>query len=92
MANTNLAEMATTTERGVEVNGMLMEPVIDKCNGCERIVSIQNEQYCSSYPQPSKKWRHGACNFATHIKASVDKAGEVKINPIKASKRAARKK
>ena len=92
MANGNLAEKATTTERGVEINGMLMEPVIDKCNGCERIITIQEEQYCSSYPQPSMKWRHGACNFATHIKASVDKSGEVKINPIKASKRAARKK
>jgi hypothetical protein len=32
----------------------------------------------------------GVCNFATHVKASVDKQGKIKVNPLKASKRAAR--
>lgn len=91
MSNGNFAEKVVTTERGVELNGILMEPVVEKCNGCERITTVENQEYCTSYPLPSGKWRHGACNFATHVKAKMDKSGNVKLNPIKASKRAARK-
>ena len=43
---------------------------------------------CSSYPNPARKWATGRCNFATHMKAEA--AGSTKVNPLKASKRAAR--
>lgn len=92
MANGNFEQQVKVTENGVEYKGLVMEPIVDNCKGCERIATVQNQQYCTSYPLPAGKWRHGACNFATHVKASVDKSGEVKLNPIKASKRAARKK
>lgn len=92
MANGNFSENVTVTEKGVEYNGVLMEPVVEDCKGCERIATVQDREYCTSYALPAGKWRHGACNFATHVKISVDKSGEVKLNPIKASKRAARKK
>ena len=54
---------AVKTEQGVEVKGMLMQPVV-------------------------KKWFDGRCNFATHIKTESGKAA--KVNPLKASKRAAK--
>lgn len=72
------------------VNGVECHPIIDKCEGCERIKEAEGAKYCSSYPLPEKKWAHGVCNFATHVKAEKDTGGKVKINPLKASKRAAR--
>jgi hypothetical protein len=44
--------------------------------------------YCRTYPDPAAKWRYGACNFATHVKGEMKQ--EVKMNPLKASKRARR--
>ena len=86
---TNFFEGAVKTEEGLSFNGFTLQPIADKCNGCERIAEFDGEKYCKSYPEPSKKWAHGACNFATHVKAVVDKGGKVKVNPLKASKRAA---
>jgi len=81
---------AVMTEKGLTINGVLCQPATDKCEGCERIKEMEGVKYCSSYPFPEKKWKLGVCNFATHVKATVDKGGKVKINPLKASKRAAR--
>ncbi len=86
---TNYFEGAVKTEEGLNFKGFNLQPIADKCNGCERIEEFEGEKYCMSYPEPNKKWAHGACNFATHVKASLDKAGKVKVNPLKASKRAA---
>jgi len=72
------------------VNGIQCQPIVEKCAGCERVKEVENEKYCGSYPIPEKKWAHGVCNFATHVKAEKDTGGKVKINPLKASKRAAR--
>lgn len=83
-------EGAVKSDKGVSVNGMLMQPVIEKCEGCDRVKEFETEKFCSSYPAPAAKWRLGVCNFATHVKATVDTQGKVKINPLKASKRAAR--
>lgn len=66
-------------------------PIIEKCEGCERIVEADNNKYCKSYAYPEAKWRLGICNFATHVKPELI-VGNVKINPIKASKRASGKK
>ncbi len=81
---------AVKTESGVLHNGVLVEPVVDQCDGCGRIKEFDDEKFCGSYPKPAAKWKLGACNFATHVKAEVDKAGKVKVNPLKASKRAAK--
>jgi hypothetical protein len=92
MQNGDPLQQAVETDSGLKVNGLVIEPIIDKCEGCERIREIRGVQYCSSYPKPAAKWRTGACNFATHVKATVDKEGKTKVNPLKASKRAARSK
>ncbi|MCA1944181.1 MAG: PxxKW family cysteine-rich protein [Desulfovibrio sp.] len=89
-AATTALSNAIKTDEGVFLNGVLMEPIIDKCEGCERSKDVEGVHICTSYPLPASKWRLGACNFATHVKATVDKSGKVKINPLKASKRAAR--
>jgi hypothetical protein len=92
MAKTDFFQDAVKTENGLEFKGFVLEPIVENCQGCERIKEFEGSKYCTSYAQPAAKWRHGACNFATHIKASVDKEGKVKVNPLKASKRAARNK
>ncbi len=83
---------AVKTEKGLQFKGRNLQPIAEKCNGCERIADFDNEKYCMSYPDPTRKWARGTCNFATHVKGSLAKSGRVKINPLKASKRAAKNK
>ena len=66
---------AVKTEQGVEVKGMLMQPVVEKCEGCDRVRTFEEQQFCGSYPNPAKKWFDGKA---------------AKVNPLKASKRAAK--
>ncbi|MCF8030591.1 MAG: PxxKW family cysteine-rich protein [Desulfohalobiaceae bacterium] len=91
MATAELFRNAEITENGVLFNGFVLEPVVESCHGCDRVAEIENEWYCSSYSKPASKWRRGNCNFATHLKSAQGK-GKGKVNPIKASKRAAGKK
>ncbi|WP_319543930.1 PxxKW family cysteine-rich protein [uncultured Pseudodesulfovibrio sp.] len=83
-------EGAVKTDAGLTYKGVIMEPVVDQCEGCDRVVTFEDNTYCPTYAQPSIKWSKGVCNFATHARAEVDKTGKVKVNPLKASKRAAR--
>lgn len=83
-------EGAAMTDAGLSYKGTIMQPVVENCNGCERVVAIEENKYCPTYAQPERKWGHGVCNFATHVRAGVDSEGKTKVNPLKASKRAAR--
>jgi hypothetical protein len=74
----------------ITVNGVECHPIVEKCQGCERTKDVEGVTYCASYPMPERKWAQKVCNFATHVKLEVDKGGKVNINPLKASKRAAR--
>ncbi|MDH4320740.1 MAG: PxxKW family cysteine-rich protein [Desulfobulbaceae bacterium] len=65
-------------------------PIIDKCDGCERAITVDATKYCKSYVNPEAKWRLGICNFATHAKPEITVA-KIKVNPLKASKRASSK-
>ncbi|MDQ7031130.1 MAG: PxxKW family cysteine-rich protein [Desulfonauticus sp.] len=78
------------TSKGCSYKDGRCYPVVEQCEGCERIKEFSGEKYCLSFPEPAVKWVHKACNFATHVKAVVDNEGKVKVNPLKASKRAAR--
>ncbi len=84
-------ECTFMTARGCSYKEGQCYPIVEKCNGCDRIHEFGGQTYCKSYPEPAVKWEHNACNFATHVQATFDKSGQVKINPIKASKRAAKK-
>ncbi len=67
------------------------QPVVEKCEGCDRVVEESGAQFCRSYLQPESKWRLGICNFATHAKPDISVA-TIRINPLKAAKRASAKK
>lgn len=88
MANEKNLEGAVKTEKGVELNGFVLETVVEQCAGCDRVRLFEDAQFCSSYPSPARKWAAGKCNFATHMKKEGGKAA--KVNPLKASKRAAK--
>jgi len=81
---------AVMTAEGLSYKGFILTPIVENCTGCERVASFEDQSYCPSYAEPAKKWTRGICNFATHVKATVDKEGKTKVNPLKASKRAAR--
>ena len=66
-------------------------PVIDKCEGCGRIVEVDSSKYCDAFMTPGAKWRLGFCNLATHAKPEVVIV-KTRINPLKASKRSSRRK
>jgi len=79
---------ATKTDAGITLNGTIMLPIIEQCEGCERTRAFEELVYCGAYPNPERKWASGKCNFATNIKKETSKAA--KVNPLKASKRAAK--
>jgi hypothetical protein len=82
-------DCALMTKAGCGFNGGACNPVVDTCEGCQKIKELPTGRYCASYPNPAAKWKTGNCNFATHIK--VEKAQpQGKVNPIKASKRGAK--
>ncbi len=80
---------AVKTDDGVQVNGVVMNTIVEQCEGCERVKEFDGAKFCGTYPTPAVKWRMGSCNFATHTKAAPAK-GKAKVNPLKASKRAAK--
>ncbi len=67
------------------------QPAIDKCEGCDRIVEEEGSSFCKTYANPGAKWRIGICNFATHSKPEINIV-KVRVNPLKASKRASGRK
>ena len=68
----------------------LFKPVVEQCEGCERMVEREGNSYCKTYVDPAAKWKLGICNFATHKKPEI-KVAKNRINPLKASKRASKR-
>lgn len=59
---------------------------VDQVSGpCTRI----DGELCAAYAYPDTRWRLGNCPLATHIIGEAEQ--QKKVNPIKASKKAARK-
>ena len=79
---------ATKVEGGIKFKGITLKPIIEQCDSCSKIAEFESENFCTLYPIPEKKWVHGKCNSATHVKIAVE--AQAKVNPLKASKRAAR--
>ena len=80
------SECVFMTKRGCEFNGGSCHPIVDQCDGCQKIIEIPTGKYCMSFLDPSVKWKTGLCNMATHIQSTIKK-GNNKLNPPKASKR-----
>lgn len=83
-------QCAFMTKNGCSFNGGQCYPVVEQCEGCERVLNLPQGKYCAAVPNPQVKWRIGSCNLATHVKRATTKEQELKINPLKASKRKAR--
>ena len=79
---------AVKTGDNVTLKGIVLHSVVEQCAGCGKIADFEGQEFCSAYPAPESKWAQGPCNFATHVKRQTGPA--VKVNPLKASKRAAR--
>ncbi len=79
---------ASLTADGLCWNGAVFQPIVEQCGGCGRVREFEGNSYCSSYPMPLAKWSMGNCNFATHMR--VAQSAQAKVNPLKASKRAAK--
>ena len=77
------------TARGCAYKGGICHEIVDQCDGCNRTVQFESRSYCGTFPEPAMKWRNGNCNFASHV-AKKTEAKANKVNPLKASKRAAR--
>jgi hypothetical protein len=80
------------TKKGCSFNGGTCHPVVEACEGCDRILDANGgDRFCNAFPDPAVKWRRGACNLATHQKSNGGAKPEQKVNPLKASKRASRR-
>ncbi len=77
------------TAAGCGYNGGRCYTIVESCKGCDKVKSYAAGEFCVSFPNPGIKWEFGRCNFATHMK--LDKVETKKLNPLKASKRAAGK-
>lgn len=82
-------ECAFMTKNGCGHLKGVCQTVIDKCEGCGKILDYEANQYCKVYPDPAAKWLNGRCPTATHVKLEIKETQ--KINPLKASKRASKK-
>lgn len=81
-------ECAFMTNKGCNFNGGRCHSVVEKCEGCSRTLTGDEGTFCSVAPNPATKWARGNCNFATHLERKVAEQA-AKLNPLKASKRAA---
>ncbi len=80
------------TAKGCGYKGGLCHQIVEQCSGCNRPGQYSSGWYCTACPEPSTKWRTGICNLATHVSAPTASADtKQKVNPLKASKRAAGK-
>ena len=77
------------SKTGCQFNGGTCHPIIEQCEGCEKVRDFPAGKYCLVFPDPLSKWRTGNCNMATHLKQVINKE-KGKINPLKASKRGGR--
>lgn len=84
----NGIECAFMTKKGCNFNGGRCHPVVETCQGCSRTVTSSEGTFCGVAPNPSTKWVRGDCNFATHLERKTVEQAQ-KLNPLKASKRAA---
>ncbi|MCA1962073.1 MAG: PxxKW family cysteine-rich protein [Desulfomonile sp.] len=85
-------ECAFMNAKGCTFNGGRCYPVVEQCEGCSRTGTFEEGIFCTVAPNPAQKWNGRPCNFATHVQRAKEAAPAQKLNPLKASKRAAGKK
>jgi hypothetical protein len=83
-------DCAFMSKKGCGFIGSSCHPVVEQCGECSKIFDYESGKYCKVYPEPKSKWLRGNCPTASHVKMEISEAQ--KINPLKASKRASKKK
>lgn len=76
---------------GCSYSGGQCLTIVESCDGCTKVIEFATGKFCSNFPNPGQKWQGSNCTMATHVK-KAEKAEAQKVNPLKASKRAAGKK
>ena len=77
---------------GCGYNGGQCHPVVDDCQECGNIETLDHGSFCRVFAEPTLKWEPGPCNMSTNGNGKEKKdTAEKKINPLKASKRAQRR-
>jgi len=76
-------------KKGCSFLGGQCHEIDEKCVGCAKVFEWEGKQFCQVYPEPAARWLFGICAMATHVKREFKETTQ-KINPLKASKRAAR--
>ena len=76
------------TRKGCSFNGGTCHEIVAQCQGCGHVIAVADKNYCQAFPDPASKWVFGSCNLATHVVRKFA-AAEKKVNPLKASKKAA---
>ncbi len=84
------AECVFMSKKGCGYNGGTCYPVVNDCNGCDRVAEYPTGLYCRAYSEPALKWASGTCTLATHVKRDNGTVEAKKLNPLKASKRNSR--
>jgi hypothetical protein len=78
-------------KNGCTYNGGQCHPVVASCAGCSNVEEFSAGNFCRIFAEPALKWNAVSCNMASHIMAErAEEAAAKKVNPLKASKRAAR--
>ena len=83
-------ECAFMAKNGCGFIGGSCQKIVEQCEGCAKVIEYSAVHYCMIYPNPAGKWSVGGCPQATNKKAVKQEAAQ-KVNPLKASKRAAKK-
>jgi len=79
-------ECAFMSKNGCGYAGGICKTIVEKCEGCNKIIEYTSAKYCRVYPDPNAKWSIGGCPTASHVKKGKEEVVQ-KINPLKASKR-----
>lgn len=83
-------ECGFMTKKGCTYGSGACHPIIDSCLECNKVSEYESGKYCKLYPEPEIKWLKGKCPSASHVKLEIKEVQQ--INPLKASKRASKKK
>ncbi len=62
-------------------------PIVEKCDGCDRVAKEGEGKTCTAFAFPETKWRLGNCSMATHIKVEAAKGEKVRVGQQKQKKR-----
>jgi hypothetical protein len=73
-------------KKGCSYNGGQCHPIVERCEGCQRVMEFPAGKYCMSFTEPKVKWQRSACPLATHVKREYQVSNR-RLNPLKASKR-----